>query len=145
MKINFEINSFKKILLNITLIIFIPTCVYFGIRAFTKNEYDNRELGTLSKEERNKQNQYNKERKKYDFYIGIPLGIACLIVGTALSSPIVPGIIGGGIVLLATNYDTWYNLDLMVKFLSSLFIILLAIFLLHFKLNDPDKDKEKRC
>ena len=55
MKINFEINSFKKILLNITLIIFIPTCVStFGIRAFTKMNTTSRELGTLSKEERNK-------------------------------------------------------------------------------------------
>ena len=145
----------KKIALGFGIAVILPILVYYGVSTFSPapkwgeryERYSYQKYQTATPEERAKIEQVDREKErqwkqkekifqKHLFFMTIPVGIASIIIGAALSlQAIGTGLMFGGIFCITEGYVCyWSELPDSMRFLSLLAAFIVLVFVGYKKL-----------
>ena len=145
----------KKIALGFGIAIILPMLVHYGVSTFSPapkwedryERYSDQKYQNATPVERAKIETENQEREKIWrhkekvfqsrlFFVAVPIGIACIIIGAILSiQAIGTGLMFGGIFCITEGYVCyWSELQDWMRFLSLLAAFIVLIFVGYRKL-----------
>ena len=150
----------KKFGFGFGIAIILPMLVHYGVSTFSPApkwddyypsnyyQYQNvtpEERKQFQVEDNKRQEKYKQHRKTFErhlFYVATPIGIAAIIIGSALAvQAIGAGLIFGGIFTLIDGY-CWYWPELQdwMRFLSLLAAFVVLVICGYRKLNEKSKN-----
>jgi len=145
----------KKIALGFGIAVILPILVYYGVSTFSPapkwadrydrysyQKYQNAtpvERAKIEREDLSREQQWKQKEKIFQrrlFFVTVPVGIACIIIGAVLSlQALGTGLMFGGIFCITEGYVCyWSELPDSMRFMSLLAAFIVLVFVGYKKL-----------